>query len=139
MTPYRSGDFRLTYSLCLSVTVLRIEETGGFSDMDLVSLMALDNLRELKIYADSNKHNQIQSKITFDGGCGSTFESYWYSLTSDSQYLLLNSVNTRSIIVCCPKLVHKNCLITKLKSHAYSCNLNYLSQKDYPLKAIRGF
>jgi hypothetical protein len=36
--------------------------------MDLVSSMALENLRELKIYADSNMHIQIQSKITFDGG-----------------------------------------------------------------------
>jgi hypothetical protein len=63
MIPYRSGDFRLTYSLCPSVTVLRIEETGGFSDMDLVSLMALENLRELAICADSHIR-----KITFDGG-----------------------------------------------------------------------
>lgn len=75
ITPYKSGDFRLTYSLFLSVTVLRIEETGGCSDMDLVSLMALENLRELKIYADSNIHNQIQSKITFDGGVASLLKA----------------------------------------------------------------
>lgn len=122
-TPYKSGDLRLAYSLCPSVTVLRIEETDGFSDMDLLSLTALFTLRELKIYANTDVNRHIQSKITFDGGVAPLLQAVGAPLKKLELCCLYN-VNIQTIIEYCPDLEDLSLL------NNFSYNTNYQVQKS---------
>lgn len=105
-TPYKSGDFRLVSTLCPSVTILRIEETDGFSDIDLVSLMTLNSLRDLEIYAESSieRKQHIKSKITFEGGVAPLLKTIGSQLKK-LELCNLSSVNIQTIMEFCPNLV----------------------------------
>jgi hypothetical protein len=115
---YQSGDLRLALSLCPSLTVLRIVEADGFSNTDLLSLMALKNIRELSIYGDLKLQNHTTSKLTFNGGVVPLLKAIGIMLKRLKLENLKN-VNIETVVEFCPNLL-KFCLIDNL-SYTTSC------------------
>jgi hypothetical protein len=115
---YQSGDLRLALSLCPSLTVLRIVEADGFSNTDLLSLMALKNIRELSIYGDLKLQNHTTSKLTFNGGVVPLLKAIGIMLKRLKLENLKN-VNIETVVEFCPNLL-KFCLIDNL-SYTTTC------------------
>ncbi|XP_046441381.1 uncharacterized protein LOC124192225 isoform X1 [Daphnia pulex] len=117
---YESGNLRLALSLCPSVTVLRIVEAEGFSNIDLIglSLMALKSIRELSIYGDLKLQNHTTSKLTFNGGVVPLLKAIGIMLKRLKLENLKN-VNIETVVEFCPNLL-KFCLIDNL-SYTTTC------------------
>ncbi len=117
-SPYQSGDLRLALSLCPSLTVLRIVEADGFSNIDLISLAALKNIRKLSIYGDLKLQSHTHSKLSFNGGVVPLLKAIGI-LLKKLKLENLKNVNIETILEFCPNLL-KFCLIDNL-SYTTTC------------------
>ena len=135
--PYRSGNLGLAISLCSSITSMHIEETAGFTDRDLLTLMALEKLQNLYILADPNL-GKNQEKITFDGGLLPLLKVKGGSLEK-LELVFLSDVNIYRIAEFCPNL--GDLRLEDILS--YTCpdevNVSFTSKrsrKDFTLKSL---
>lgn len=96
-TPYKSGSLGLASLLCSSVMKVRIVTQEGLTDIDLLGLLSLENLREFSLGGGE------ECEITFDGGVAPILEAFGNSLTSLT-LAELPCVNIRAITEYCPNL-----------------------------------
>jgi hypothetical protein len=135
--PYSSGYLGLAISLCSTITSMHIEETAGFTDTDLLTLMALEQLQNLYIHADPNL-GKNQEKITFDGGLLPLLKVKGSSLKK-LQLFFLSNVDVYRIAEFCPNL--GDLRLEDILS--YTCpdevNVSFTSKrsrKDFTLKSL---
>lgn len=96
-SPYRSGSLGLAVSLCSSVLKVRIVAQEGLTDIDLLGLLALENLRELSIGVGE------VCQISFEGGVAPVLEALGGTLESLT-LAEFPSVNIRSVVEFCSNL-----------------------------------
>jgi hypothetical protein len=125
-TPYRSGSLGLAASLCSSVIKVRIVTQEGLSDIDLLDLLSLENLRKLSIEGGE------ECKITFDGGVAPILEGLGISLTSQT-LAELPCVNIRAITKYCPNLR----FLFLVMNHSYSLIWPEEERKPFTSKPIK--
>ena len=125
-TPYRSGSLGLAASLCASVIRVRIVTQEGLSDIDLLGLLALENLRELSLGGGE------ECQITFDGGVAPILEGLGKSLTSLT-LAELPCVNIRAITEYCPNLR----FLFLVMNHSYSLAWPEEERKPFTSKPIK--
>ncbi len=125
-TPYRSGSLGLAVSLCSSVIKVRIVTQEGLSDIDLLGLLSLENLRKLSIGGGE------EYQITFDGGVAPILEGLGNSLTSLT-LAELPCVNIRSITEYCPNLR----FLFLVMNHSYSLAWPEDERKPFTSKPIK--
>ncbi len=81
--PYVSGSLKLTASLCRSTIVkLEIDLVAGLTDTDLLGLLVLKELKELKLQGCSDGNWVRLSQISFDGGVAPVLKSLGNSLNT---------------------------------------------------------
>ncbi|XP_046458339.1 uncharacterized protein LOC124205068 [Daphnia pulex] len=100
--PYISNGLHLALSICHSVSVVLIHVTKGLKDSDLLCLMSLKVLRQLKI-CKSNLWVPNDTEITFDGGVAPLLKVFGRSL----EILTLECfdlIRISTIIDFCPNL-----------------------------------
>ncbi len=138
-TPYSSGNLGLAISMCSSITSMHIEEAAGFTDRDLLTLMALEKLQNLYIHADPNL-GKNQEKITFDGGLLPLLKLKGGSL-EELELVFLSDVNFFRIAEFCPNL--EDLHLENILSYTFPCpdevNVTLTSKrsrKDFTLKSL---
>ena len=137
--PYSNGNLGLAISLCSSITSMHIEETAGFTDRDLLTLMALEKLQNLYILADPNL-GKNQEKITFDGGLLPLLKLKGGSL-EELELFFLSDVDVYRIAEFCPNL--EDLHLENILSYTFPCpdevNVTLTSKrsrKDFTLKSL---
>jgi hypothetical protein len=135
--PYSSGYLGLAISLCSTITSMHIEETAGFTDTDLLTLMALEQLQNLYIHADPNL-GKNQEKITFDGGLLPLLKLKGSSLEK-LELVFLSDVNIYRIAEFCPNL--EDLHLENILSYTCPDEVNVTlaskrSRKDFTLKSL---
>ena len=138
-TPYSSGNLGLAISMCSSITSMHIDEAAGFTDRDLLTLMALEKLQNLYILADPNL-GKNQEKITFDGGLLPLLRVKGGSLEK-LELVFLSDVNIYRIAEFCPNL--EDLHLENILSYTFPCpdevNVTLTSKrsrKDFTLKSL---
>ena len=137
--PYCSGNLGLAISLCSSITSMHIDEAAGFTDRDLLTLMALEKLQNLYILADPNL-GKNQEKITFDGGLLPLLKLKGGSL-EELELFFLSDVDVYRIAEFCPNL--EDLHLENILSYTFPCpdevNVTLTSKrsrKDFTLKSL---
>lgn len=109
-SPFKSGSLRIAVSFCPLLTNVDIRMPKELTDVDLLSLLVLETLCDLKIcgHRDGN--------ITFPGGVRPLLNSLGNSLKS-LELSLFRDVNIPVVTESCPNLISLNLLN----------NLNYIN------------
>ncbi len=112
-SPFKSDSLRLAVSLCPLLTHVDIRFPKELTDVDLLSLLDLENIYDLKIIGHRD------GQITFAGGVRPLLKSIGNSLKS-LELSLLNGINIPVMTECCPNLISLNLLN----------NLNYTNSRQ---------
>jgi hypothetical protein len=99
--PFKSGRLCLAVSICPLLTNVDIRMSKEFTDVDLLSLLALENICDLKISGHRDGY------ITFTGGVRPLLKSLGNSLRS-LELSQFHGINIPVLTECCPKLISLN-------------------------------